>query len=176
MTEIYWINSERAKAKGSFLLGISPRPRGGDWLADEIAAWHAAGVDTVVSLLESNEVSALELEQEEVFCQKAGVQFISFPILDRGVPQSNSEARQLLDSLDQILTQEKRVLIHCRQGIGRAGMIAASLLAQRGVKPEAAAQEVSLTRGTPVPETPEQREWIDAILHFPLASPSASRF
>ena len=45
-------------------LGILPRPRGGDWLGDETAAWRAAGVDVVVSLLEAEEEAQLILEGE----------------------------------------------------------------------------------------------------------------
>jgi hypothetical protein len=33
-------------------LAIAARPRAGDWLVDEVAAWRAAGIDLVVSLLE----------------------------------------------------------------------------------------------------------------------------
>jgi hypothetical protein len=32
-------------------LGIVPRPRGGDWLSDEMRAWLETGIDAVVSLL-----------------------------------------------------------------------------------------------------------------------------
>ena len=40
-------------------LGIVPRPRGGDWLEDEAKAWHQAGIDVVVSLLEPEEEAQL---------------------------------------------------------------------------------------------------------------------
>ena len=36
-------------------LAIVPRPRGGDWLEDEVRAWREAGVDIVVSALEADE-------------------------------------------------------------------------------------------------------------------------
>ena len=36
-------------------LAIAARPRGGDWLEDEITGWRLAGIDIVVSLLESHE-------------------------------------------------------------------------------------------------------------------------
>jgi hypothetical protein len=36
-------------------LAIVPRPRGGDWLADEVARLKAAGVDILVSMLEPAE-------------------------------------------------------------------------------------------------------------------------
>ena len=41
-TEIFWIDSMPAGR-----LGIAPRPRGGDWLDDEVEAWRAAGVACV---------------------------------------------------------------------------------------------------------------------------------
>jgi hypothetical protein len=36
-------------------LAIAPRPRGGDWLEDEIRAWRRSGVDVVLSLLSREE-------------------------------------------------------------------------------------------------------------------------
>ena len=55
---IHWIE---APAKGR--LGIMARPRSGDWLNDEIAGWEAAGINTVVCLLEHDEVNELGLAQ-----------------------------------------------------------------------------------------------------------------
>ena len=34
-------------------LAIAARPRGGDWLDDELSGWRQAGIDVVVSLLEN---------------------------------------------------------------------------------------------------------------------------
>ena len=45
-TEIYWI-----KAAGPGKLAVMPRPRGGDWLEDEIRGLKRFGVDILVSLL-----------------------------------------------------------------------------------------------------------------------------
>ena len=52
-------------------------------------------------------------------------------------------------------------MIHCRQGIGRAAIVAAAVLMENGWTPEAAIQQISKNRGIPVPETPQQREWIE---------------
>jgi hypothetical protein len=49
-------------------LALMPRPRGGEWLPQEVAAWHAAGIGTVVSLLERHEVAELELAAEPALC------------------------------------------------------------------------------------------------------------
>jgi protein-tyrosine phosphatase len=51
--------------------------------------------------------------------------------------------------------------VHCRQGVGRTGLIAAGLLVMKGFSPEAAVKSLSASRGISVPETPGQRRWID---------------
>ena len=53
-------------------LAIVPRPRGGDWLADEIQALREAGVDVLVSLLTADEVAELDLAREEAWCHTMG--------------------------------------------------------------------------------------------------------
>jgi protein-tyrosine phosphatase len=141
-------------------LAISPRPRGGDWLEDEIQGWQAFGINTVVSLLTPDEAEGLDLQQEEQLCRNNGLSFVSFPIVDRSVPASQLDAMRLVERLDNELRQGRSVLVHCRQGVGRAGLIAASLLVARGTRPEDAMKLVSDARQVPVPETLRQRIWI----------------
>jgi protein-tyrosine phosphatase len=54
----------------------------------------------------------------------------------------------------------KTVAVHCRQSIGRAGLVAAGVLIASGVAPDQAIETVSAARGLPIPETSEQREWV----------------
>lgn len=42
-------------------LAIAARPRGGDWLDDELRGWRDSGVDVMVSLLEPDETIQLDL-------------------------------------------------------------------------------------------------------------------
>jgi protein-tyrosine phosphatase len=142
---------------------IGPRPRGGDWLADEVAAWRKAGVDVVVSLLTPEENAEFDITGERAACLAAGTDFVSFPIPDRGVPASRAAALDLLRPLGGDLAGGKTVAVHCRQGIGRSALIAAGLLVTAGVEPDAAIQSVAQVRGRPVPETAEQREWITSL-------------
>ncbi len=141
-------------------LYISSRPRGDDWLGDETKRWHQDGVQTVLSLLTQEEESELGIQDEAKEVRKQGMKFISFPIPDRGIPSSKTAAVEMLDEVHEELQRGKNVLVHCRQGIGRAGMIAASLLVLDGAEPEAAIKKVSNARGVPVPETPDQEQWI----------------
>ena len=102
-----------------------PRPRGGDWLEDEALAWKNAGLDAIVSMLEWEEVESFGLEREAEFCRANGIEFFSFPIVDRSVPILDDKIFQLLDKLKTMLLQGKSVAIHCRQSIGRASLLAA---------------------------------------------------
>ncbi len=142
-------------------LAISARPRGGDWLTDEIEGWRDAGVDVIVSLLTPNEVEQLDLQDEANLSARNSIIFLNLPIEDRTVPSSGAEVVRLVERLENALSEGKNVVIHCRQGIGRAGLIAACLLIDRGALVLDALQRVSAARGVPVPETSEQREWVD---------------
>ena len=158
LTDFYWIDGP---CPGR--LAISTRPRGGGWLENEIRAWRRAGIDTIVSLLTPDEVSELGLEQEPDYCRANGIGYYSLPIMDRSVPGSNMDVLRLIGKLGSELTGGKNIAVHCRQGIGRSSLIAAGLLIEYGVSPAEAIQRVSSARQMPVPETPEQREWIDSF-------------
>jgi protein-tyrosine phosphatase len=141
-------------------LAVAARPRGGDWLQDEVAAWGTAGLSVVVSLLENDEAAQLDLAQEGSAVESAGMRFLSFPIPDRGVPASTQFALSLLGNIAAALEQGENVAVHCRQGIGRSGLIAATLLLISGASVEEAIGAVSAARGLGIPETPEQLQWI----------------
>lgn len=142
-------------------LAIAARPRGGDWLADEMAGWRRAGVETVLSLLTLDEEEELDLGNEADAARAAGMTFLSFPIPDCQVPSSESTLSRVLENVDLELSSGKSVLVHCRQGIGRSGLVACCLLLMKGWDPERAVECVSSACGYPVPETAEQRSWID---------------
>ena len=141
-------------------LAVIPRPRGGDWLADDAESWRRDGIDVVVSLLESQEAAQLDLLDEADAAERHGVRFISFPIPDRGTPASTSGALALVSDIAGALDAGKNVAVHCRQSIGRAGLIAAGVLIAVGATAEQAIETVTSARGVTVPETSEQREWL----------------
>lgn len=155
-TPLYW-----ATGPWPGRLALAARPRGGEWLDDEIQHWQREGIGAVLSLLTPDEEKALDLTDEASTVRKRDLVFYSFPIVDRDVPTSSASLTQAVRRLDTKLEAGYHVVIHCRQGAGRAGLVAACLLVMNGSEPEAAVQHLTSVRGVPVPETPEQRRWID---------------
>jgi protein-tyrosine phosphatase len=144
-------------------VSIMARPRGGDWLLDEVKALREAGVDILVSLLTPEEVMELDLGEEAECCNRQEIIYFAFPIRDRSVPPFSASTFTLLEQLSIHLSEGKHVALHCRHGLGRAVLMAASLLVLAGFSPDHAFNLLSNARGYPVPETEEQRAWVGAF-------------
>ncbi len=156
-SDIYWIHINKLKPRS---LATSARPRGGDWLEDEIIGWKNAGVRHVASLLTAPEVAELELESEARLCRAHGLGFTSVPVPDRGLPESSTVFLEAAKSLSRAVMASRPVLVHCRQGIGRASLLAAAVASFRGLEGAAALAAVEAARGRSVPDTEEQRAWL----------------
>ena len=151
---IYWIDSS-----GPGRLAILARPQGDDALLGDIQGWRDAGVDVVVSMLTAADNSYLGLSAEAELCRGNGLQFVSFPIEDFGVPASMEITFQLVRKLNDLLASGKDIGFHCHGCIGRAPLIAACVLMFTGQSAEEAFNLVSIARGYPVPEGRAQFEW-----------------
>jgi protein-tyrosine phosphatase len=141
-------------------MAIVTRPHGADSLEDEMLALKHGGIDTLVSLLERREAGWLGLEYERREAEKAGIQFLNFPITDTTVPANVRRFREFVSDLGVRLRQGERIGVHCRGSIGRATVTAACTLIHLGWRPADALAAVEATRGCPVPDTEEQRAWI----------------
>jgi protein-tyrosine phosphatase len=155
-TELHWIHGPWPGK-----VALSARPRGGDWLKDEIVHWKRAGINSVLSLLTPEEERDLDLREEAAEIRRLGLEYSSFPIPDRQVPQSQVKLGGELEKLNKALSAGRNVLVHCRQGVGRTGLVAACLLIKNGMSPGSAVDVVSAARGIAIPETVEQRDWIE---------------
>lgn len=141
-------------------IGMTSRPRGGDWLDDEIRDLHLADVKALVCLLEPDEVFELELNQEKELCKKRGLEFIHFPIRDRGIPEDPVLFNRLVEHLQNLLKEGAKIVIHCRMGIGRTSILTACLLIRLGLKHENIFDAISEKRTLKVPDTLEQEQWV----------------
>jgi protein-tyrosine phosphatase len=154
-SELYWIDTACA-----LKLAIMARPRAGDWLEDEVSHWKRSGVEIVISLLERDEVDDLGLGAEAMLCKNNGIEFLSFPIPDRGVPNDVDRAMHFAT---EIAEKSNAVAIHCRAGIGRSSIVAAAMLIAKGIAPAAALSAIENARGLPIPDTDAQRNWVMSL-------------
>lgn len=152
---VFWVRSVQPN------LAIMPCPEGGAELESEIEALQSNGVDMLVSLLMPEEEPLLNVEAEATLCQQKGLRFISFPIPDFDIPTSFQEVNQLVDQLQDALLAGRKVVIHCRGGIGRSGMVAACLLIKQGISVSDSLAALRTARRCAVPATRAQADWIE---------------
>jgi protein-tyrosine phosphatase len=141
-------------------LAIVARPRGGDWLFDELSALSREGIDVLVSMLTEEEIKELGLDNESESCRAAGITFLNFPIPDRSVPSDTEDFLHAVERLAQLVRGGQSVGVHCRGSIGRSSVLAVSVLVRLGWDATQAFDAVESARGCPIPDTPEQREWV----------------
>ncbi|MGW4803522.1 protein-tyrosine phosphatase family protein [Kitasatospora sp. NPDC004272] len=147
-------------------LSTMARPRGGDWLAEELAALAALGVSGLVSALTPAESAELGLAAEASLARAAGLRFTAVPIPDRTVPVL-SEVLPAVDELTRRLAAGDHLVVHCRAGIGRSSLLAAAVLVRSGADPDDTWDRIARARGLAVPDTPEQRAWTDRMPRRP---------
>ena len=126
-----------------------------------MAGLRDVGIDVIVSMIQSDEAAELGLEDQGAAAERAGLVFVSFAIPDRVVPSVRRLFSRFVNDLEGRLVKGSFIGVHWRACIGRASVTAASLLIRFGVSPEVAWLQVASARGCSVPDTVEQREWVD---------------
>jgi ADP-ribosyl-[dinitrogen reductase] hydrolase len=152
----------------SGLIGVTLCPGkkdpAGDWDRDleiDVGVISDWGADVVVSLIEAREFEALGVTDLPDVVEEHDMRWIHLPIVDASVPNQRFENRWAVNGADlrQVVRSGGRVLLHCRGGLGRAGMIAARLLVELGMEPGKAIRAVRLARPGAI-ETPEQERHV----------------
>ena len=121
---------------------------------DAIAAW---GAKLVLTLVEPAELKALKVPQLGHEIKRRGIEWRHLPIADFSVPTNAFEEQWVTQGREirEMLRNGDDVLVHCKGGLGRAGMITARLLAELGMDPEEAIHAVRCVRKGAI-ETPSQ--------------------
>jgi len=167
--EVFWIEGTSPRgaepvngppATSPVGLAIVLRPRGEDWLKDDLLRIKQNGVETLVSLLDPNEAFWLGLGDEGPLAEAAGMRFLSYPILDVHVPDDVATFRLFVAGLADRLRAGERIGVHCRGSIGRSTVTAACTLIHLDWTAKDALAAIQAARGCVVPDTEEQRRWI----------------
>jgi len=124
---------------------------------DAIAAWPAR---TLVSLIETREFAILGIGRLGEEARRRGLDWLHLPIADFSTPDAAFDAAWPGHSarLRAELAAGGDIVIHCRGGLGRSGMVAARLLAESGWAPACAIAQVRRVRPGAI-ETAAQEAW-----------------
>jgi len=138
-----------------------PYAKFGAWDRDLQADLHAIrrwGASAIVSLMEHSEFWLLGVPEFEAKVS-ADFRWLWLPIPDGGVPGEAFECHwaEAGPELHGRLAAGERVLIHCRAGLGRTGMIAARLLVEAGLTPLQALNAVRRARPGTVETVPQEQ-------------------
>jgi protein-tyrosine phosphatase len=155
VNDIFWI-----KGNPPAPLAIVLRPRGDEWLEDELLGMRRGGIQTLVSLLEEDEAVLLGLADEAPIAEHVGLKFLSYPIPDTEIPSNIAAFQTFVAGLANRLRSGEQIGVHCRGSIGRATVTAACALIHLGWSPQAALAAIQAARGCMVPDTQEQEDWI----------------
>jgi len=132
----------------------------------EQAVRHYAGLGahTLLTLLTSQEIEILGLQQLGALCACHGLRWLHAPIEDHQAPDPGFESwwGQQAGGLHRQIDEGVAVAIHCWGGKGRTGTIAARLLIERGLAPEAAIAAVRQCR----PGAIETNAQVDYLLRL----------
>ena len=156
---------------GAGLLGLTlcpgkrqPGTISGSWRRDleaDLDAVHRWGAGAVVTLMETWELAHLGVPSLGERIAARGMAWHHLPIRDGDVPEKGFEQswHRHGPELRQRLSAGERILIHCRAGLGRTGLVAARLLIEMGESPPEALKRVRATRPGAV-ETPAQERYV----------------
>jgi ADP-ribosylglycohydrolase len=157
----HWLEPDR------ILAGEHPWGGSDEATAERVQKLLDAGVDCFFDLTEPG-----ELDSYEKFLRPAAggrdIVYLQKPIYDHCIPESPRHMQEILDALDAVLADGRRVYIHCRAGIGRTNLVAGCWFASRGGGGEAALERLNRSwranarsrRWPSVPETEEQVEFV----------------
>lgn len=130
-------------------------------LTADIEVIRAWGTSSVLTLLEAHEFDLLKVRGLPEAVRDAGMIWHHAPIPDVSTPGPAFEAawRTIGPRLVTQLRQGQSVVVHCRGGLGRAGMIAARLVTIMGEQPSRAIERVRSARPGAI-ETPAQEAYV----------------
>ena len=169
--------AEISLGRGSIGLTICPGKKGpsvfgAPWdrnLRQDLEAIKAWGAVAVVTLMEEHEFELCCVPDLAYEIEAMGMDWYHLPIKDVDVPTEEFEPLWLYAGhrIRGHLAEGKKVLIHCRGGRGRTGIVAARLMIEQGHEPDDAIRHVRRVRPGAI-ETDAQEDYTRRQVPPPL--------
>ena len=119
------------------------------------------GGSTLVTLMEQHELDMLNVPDLGQVAESYGLNWYHLPIRDVSIPSFDFEENwvDVGANLRNRLLSGQSIVVHCRGGLGRTGLVVACLLIELGEEPDEAIQRVREVRPGAV-ETMEQERYV----------------
>jgi protein-tyrosine phosphatase len=123
------------------------------WINHQLAVGHAPMFDVDLDVLRDNGIDAIVNLCGE-FCDlhelqsEAGFEVHYVPIADECAPDL-AAMEAAFAWVDDIIAQGRKVLVHCRFGVGRTGTFVTGYLMNKGLDMKAAAKALKHSRANP---------------------------
>lgn len=148
-------------------------PIGGDYseARSRLARFREAGINDFIDLTEKGELPAYR------HLLPVYTRYQNSPIADSGVPASATQVQGLLSDIHAAVEAKHCVYVHCRQGIGRTGLIMGCYLADAARDGNAAIEELNQLwqqseRAKSWPKIPQTTQQADYIRRWPKLAAS----
>jgi protein-tyrosine phosphatase len=121
------------ESKGQLFLTPCPGSKGIN-LKDSLGELKNAGATVVITLMPEPEMRSNSVARLPETCAQLGLTWIHIPVEDEGAPNNEFTVRwqQAGPKIHQRLDNNENIVIHCKGGSGRTGVLAAQILMERG--------------------------------------------
>ena len=140
---------------------MSPKPFGFDNLENEILEFKRLKINTIISLLDHQEIDEFGLMQEEYFCDQNDIAFINLSTKDNSIPNFEKFTHCIENVYSQIHNCDN-ILIHCNHGLGRSGLFMAGILIKSGMSFKDTLKLIESKRGFHCPSATSQLKFLKA--------------
>ena len=109
----------------------------------------------------------VDIDEYNAICAELGITLIVYDIVEMGVPVDEPPGFQsgILKLILKDITKGKKVMCHCRGGVGRAGTVAACLLLEIGLA-KRSKEVIEAVRRLRDKRAVESRKQVDYIKRF----------
>ena len=142
-----------------------PGTKGAD-LQTSVQQLMQAGANAVITTTPTEEMVGLGVETLPQVCEQQGLEWFHMPIEDDSAPASDFQDAwdQHKAKIQQLLDQGGSIVIHCKGGSGRTGLMAAILLLERGIELEKAVAMVKTLRPNSL-KVPSHMKYLERQYH-----------
>lgn len=133
----------------------------------DVRALKSWGASVVLTLMEKHELDMLRVPGLGEAMQSADIEWIHLPIRDVSVPDEKFPRvwANLTKDLQRRLVLGERIVLHCRGGLGRTGLVAGLLLLDQGWSANDAIRKIRQVRPGAI-ETDEQEAYVRRYLPY----------